>query len=319
MKAVYADALGLDDPFDGLQVGDRPEPRSEPGWTIVRTRAASLNRHDLWTLAGVTLVPVEPPVILGCDGAGMDPLDRPVVIYPVLGHGVDFHMLSDGVDGTLAPLVRVPVVNMVRMPRNLSFDEAACLGTAWLTAWSSLVGRAGLRAGERVLVQGATGGLSNAAISLAAALGAEVVASSRSKTGRDLATELGAHEVIETGEPVRCSVDVVLDSSGADTWEHSLHSLGVGGRLVSLGATTGPAADAGIRLIFRKDLEIYGNKMGTLEEFRTLCDFVEMHDLHPYIGRVVVGLDAAPGLLRQLSTGELVGKGVVVIDAESDA
>jgi NADPH:quinone reductase-like Zn-dependent oxidoreductase len=314
MKAIYAESFTAGNPLVGLRLGDRPEPPSADGHDIVRMVAATLNRHDLWTLAGVTMVPFDPPVILGCDGAGFDQSDRPVTIFPVLGHGKQFHMLTDGVDGTLATLARVPSENLVEKPDHLSFDEAACLGTTWLTAWSALVGRAGLKAGERVLVQGVSGGLSNAAITLASAMGAEVVASSRTQAGQRLARSLGAHDVISPGTSLTTPVDVVIDAVGAKTWDHSLQSLAFGGRLVCLGATSGPTADTHIRLIFGKELNIHGHKMGSIQEFRQLCDFVASHNLHPYIGSSVDGLDAAPDLFGRFARDEISGKAVVHID-----
>ncbi len=314
MKAVFAQSFTPEDPLAGLRFGERPEPTAAAGCEIVRMVAATLNRHDLWTLAGVTMVAFEPPVILGCDGAGLDQDDRAVTIYPVLGYGKNFHMLTDGVDGTLATCVRVPSENVVPKPKNLSFEEAACLGTTWLTAWSALVGHARLRPGERVLVQGASGGLSNAVISLAAALGAEVVASSRTQNGLELARGLGAREIVCPGEPLAAPVDVVVDSVGARTWTHSLQSLAFGGRLICLGATSGPKADTQLRLIYGKELEIYGSRMGSAQEFRALCDYVESHDLHPFIGSSVDGLDAAANLFTRFARDEISGKAVVRID-----
>ncbi|BBY83402.1 zinc-binding dehydrogenase [Mycolicibacterium pulveris] len=314
MKALYAEQFAPQDPLAGLCFGDRPEPSRSEGHEIVRVVAASLNRHDLWTLAGVTMVPFDPPVTLGCDGAGIDQNGRAVTIFPVLGHGPKFQMLTDGVDGTLAALVKVPVANVVRKPEGLSFEEAACLGTTWLTAWSALVGRARLQDGERVLVQGVSGGLSNAVIALARALGAHVTATSRTEQGHILGLKLGANEVVAPGTPLADPVDVVIDSVGAKTWGHSLQSLAFGGRAVCLGATSGRIGETHLRTIFANELEIYGHKMGTEEEFRALCDFVEWRDLHPFIGAHVDGLEAGQELFRRYARDEIAGKAVVRVD-----
>ncbi len=311
MRAAYCDKMGLPDPLDGLVIGERPEPVSRPGWEIVDLRSASLNRHDLWLLKGVSVVPVTPPVILGCDGAGRSRAGEDVVIYPVLAHGADFYMLTDGVDGMFAPRAAVPSESLVRKPGNLTFDEASCLPTAYLTAWSSLVGKARLRAGERLLVQGVSGGLSNACIALGKALGARVTATSSRIEGLDFARSLGADEAILSGETLEKKVDVVIDSVGAKTWSHSIGSLGYGGRMVVLGATTGIDAPAEIRFIFRKDLTVMGHKMGTLEEFRTLCTFVEERDIHPVIARVYDNLDGVRGALKTMAEGGSLGKLVV--------
>lgn len=311
MRAAYADQLGLPDPLEGLVIGERPEPSPPRGWEVVEVESASLNRHDLWMLKGVSVVPVKPPVILGCDGAGRSARGEDVVLYPVLGHGPDFYMLTDGVDGTFAPRVAVPSECLVRKPANLSFDEAACLPTTYLTAWSSLVTKARLRAGERLLVQGVSGGLSNACILVGKALGAHVTATSSRSDGLDFARSLGADEAVSSGEKLDESVDVVIDSVGAKTWSHSIGSLGYGGRMVVLGATTGIDAPAEIRFIFRKDLTVMGHKMGTLDEFEALCAFVEEKDLHPAIARVYEDLEGVRDALKAMAEGGPLGKLVI--------
>ncbi len=310
MRAAYVSKMGLPDPLEGLVIGERPEPSPPAGWEIVEVESASLNRHDLWLLKGVSVVPVTPPVILGCDGAGRHGGEE-VVLYPVLGHGPDFYMLTDGVDGTFAPRVAVPPSSLVRKPANLSFDEASCLPTAYLTAWSALVTKARLRAGERLLVQGVSGGLSNACILLGKALGAHVTATSSRGDALDFARSLGADVAVPSGETLDESVDVVIDSVGAKTWSHSIGSLGYGGRMVVLGATTGIDAPAEIRFIFRKDLTVMGHKMGTLEEFRALCAFVEEKGVHPVIARVYENLEGVRDALKQMAEGSPLGKLVV--------
>jgi NADPH:quinone reductase-like Zn-dependent oxidoreductase len=138
MLAAYAEKLGLPDPFDGLIVGERPDPTPPPGWEVAEVRAATVNPHDLWTLKGIVGYPFEPPVILGCDGSGVAADGREVVFYPVFGLTDGFRMLTDGIDGTFAPKIAIPTASLLPKPKNLSLEESAGLGTAWLTAYRML-------------------------------------------------------------------------------------------------------------------------------------------------------------------------------------
>ena len=308
MLAAYAEALGLPDPIDGLAVGDRPEPEVPDGWELVSVRAATLNHHDLWTLQGVIGVPFEPPVILGCDGAGISAAGDEVVLYPVLGRGDDFRMLTDGIDGTFATHVAIPSANILPKPAHLSFEEAAGLGTAWLTAWRMLFTKGDLQPGQRVLVQGATGGVASAAIALAAAAGAHVTATSRSDEGLAHALRVGAADAVPSGTRLRERVDVVIETVGAATWSHSLKSLAYGGRVVVCGATSGPEASADLQRVFWRELQVLGSMMGTLEEMRSLCDFVSQHALRPDVSKVYDGLASVPDAMRDLAAGNQLGK-----------
>jgi len=154
MIAAYAEKLGLPDFLDGLVVGEYRDPDPPAGWVVADVKAASLNPHDTWTLKGQVGYPFEPPVVLGCDGAGLSPDGKDVVFYPVIPTpNGGLRMLTDGVDGTCAPKVAVPAENLVPKPANLSFEEAAGLGTAWLTAYRMLFTKAQLKPGERVLIE----------------------------------------------------------------------------------------------------------------------------------------------------------------------
>ena len=308
MLAAYANALGLPDPLDGFAVGERPAPHAPDGWEVVELRAATLNHHDLWTLQGVVGVPFEPPVILGCDGSGVTADGREIVIYPVLGLGEQFRMLTDGIDGTFATHVAIPSGNLVAKPAHLSFEEAAGLGTAWLTAWRMLFTKGGLREGQRVLVQGATGGVASAAIALAAAAGAHVTATSRSEEGLAYARSTGAHDALLSGARLAERVDVVVETVGAATWSHSLRSLVHGGRVVVSGATSGADASADLQRVFWRELQVLGSMMGTLEEMRALCDFVTARGLRPSVSRVYEGIEAIPGAMKDLADGRQLGK-----------
>lgn len=312
MLAAYADKLGLSDFLDGLVVGERPEPSPPPGWEVAEVKAASLNPHDTWTLKGVVGYPhFEPPVILGCDGAGIAPDGRDVVFYPVLEMTDGLRMLTDGIDGTFAPKVALPAASLVPKPANLSFEEAAGLGTAWLTAWRMLFTKAQLRPGERVLVQGATGGVSTAAIMLASAAGAHVTATSRREDALEKALQIGAHDALISGSKLPKRVDVVIETVGEATWSHSIKALARGGRLVVAGATTGAAPSAELNRLFFRELTVYGSAMGTLAEFGQLCAFVEHADIHPPVSAVYDGLRHVPDAMRVMEAGEQFGKLVI--------
>src|SRR6185312_2007605 len=167
MLAAYAAAQSADDPLSGLEVGQRPEPEVPDGWARVRLKAASLNHHDLWSLKGVGLPADRLPMILGCDGAGLDDDGNEVVVHAVVaspGWSGDEtldprrSLLSEVHQGTLAETVVVPRANLVPKPAGLSWTDAACLPTAWLTAYRMLFTQSGLTTGDTVLVQGAGGG-----------------------------------------------------------------------------------------------------------------------------------------------------------------
>src|SRR3954449_2684712 len=207
MLAAAAVKLDADHPLEGLEVAERPEPEAPEGWVPVRLRAASLHHHDLWSLRGVGLAEDRLPMVLGCDGPGVDAEGNEVIVHAVIGDP-DFRgdetldpkrsLLSERYDGTLADVVVVPRRNLVPKPAALSFEEAACLPTAWLTAYRMLCVRGGLKPGDSVLVQGGGGGVATALISLARAGGLRVYATSRDEAKRSRALELGAHEVFET-------------------------------------------------------------------------------------------------------------------------
>src|SRR6478672_342645 len=216
MFAVYAQSFSSDDPLAGLVVGERPDPEVPDGWTTVEVKASSLNHHDLWSLRGVGLREEALPMILGCDAAGLDEDGNEVLVHAVIGdpawHGDETEdprrsLLSERFQGTLADRVAVPRSNAVPKPASLSFEEAACLPTAWLTAYRMLFVQGGLRPGETVLVQGAGGGVATALITLARAGGLQVLATSRDDTKRKRALEIGAHEVFDSGDRLPVKVD----------------------------------------------------------------------------------------------------------------
>src|SRR5262245_30641384 len=197
MRAAYAVRFDDADPLAALEVGERPEPvPSTEDWVTVEVRANSLNHHDLWSLRGVGLTEAQLPMILGTDAAGVGPDGGEVVVYPVIFErapdGRPFSLLSEVYPGTIADRVAVPSYNLVPKPAGLSFAEAACLPTAWLTAYQMLTTRGRLAKGGSVLVQGAGGGVATAAVVLALALGARVYATSRDPAKRERIGALGA-------------------------------------------------------------------------------------------------------------------------------
>lgn len=312
MIAAYAEKLGLPDFLDGLVVGEYRDPEPPSGWVVANVKAASLNPHDTWTLKGQVGYPFEPPVVLGCDGAGLSPDGKDVVFYPVLPTpDGGLRMLTDGVDGTFASKVALPATSLVPKPANLGFEEAAGLGTAWLTAYRMLFTKAQLKPGERLLVQGASGGVSTAAIMLAVASGAHVTVTSRKDDALEKARQLGAHEGVISGGKLPKRVDVVLETVGEATWGHSMKSLNQGGRIVVAGATTGAAPSADLNRLFYREITVLGSAMGTLAEFKTLCALVEHADIHPPVSEVYDGVDKVRDAMRVLEAGEQFGKLVI--------
>ena len=246
--AVYATQLDAEDPLSGLVVGELEAPPVPEGWTTVEVRAASLNHHDLWSLRGVGLPADRLPMILGCDAAGIDADGREVVVHSVVTDDAwrgdetldpRRSILSERFAGTFAERVAVPRRNLVAKPPELSFEEAACLPTAWLTAYRMLFTRAAAAPGSTILVQGAGGGVATALIVLARAAGLRVWATSRSELKRERAVALGADAAFEPGARLPERVDVVAETVGAATWDHSLKALKPGGTLVISGATVG--------------------------------------------------------------------------------
>lgn len=325
MFAVYAESLHADDPLAGLAIGERPEPEVPDGWTTVDVRAAALNHHDVWSLRGVGLSAEQLPMILGCDAAGVDADGNEVVVHSVISDpnwlGDETldparSLLSERYPGTLAERVAVPRRNLVAKPAGLTFEEAACMPTAWLTAYRMLFTQACVAPGSTVLVQGAGGGVATALIALGAAAGARIWATSRSSEKAARALELGAEQVFEPGTRLPERVDAVMETVGEATWQHSLRSLRPGGTLVLSGATSGRTAPTELARIFFLQLRVFGSTMGTRDELTRLLAFCERTDVRPVIDRVLP-LTAARDGFAALARGEIFGK--VVLTAGGDA
>jgi NADPH:quinone reductase-like Zn-dependent oxidoreductase len=322
MRAVYAESINPDDPLTGLVVGERPDPEPAEGWTRVRVTAASLNHHDLWTLRGVGIKAEQLPMILGCDAAGIDEATGDeVVVHAVINTpgwtGDDTvdpgrTLLSEKHQGSLAEYVVVPKRNVLPKPADLSFAEASCLSTAWLTAYRMLFTKSGLRPGQTVLVQGASGGVATACIAMARAAGYRVWATARTDAKQAKAVELGAHEAFASGARLPERVDAVMETVGEATYSHSAKSLKPGGRIVVSGATSGPNPPAELNRFFFLQLELVGSTMGTKDELRDLISFLHATGLRPIIDRVLPLEQAGDGLAA-MQSGDLVGKIVLEV------
>jgi NADPH:quinone reductase-like Zn-dependent oxidoreductase len=298
MFAVTAARIDADDPLAGLELGEHAEPTPPDGWTIVTVKAVSLNHHDVWTLRGVGISADRLPIVLGCDAAGLDSEGREVVVHAVIsdpdaGGGDETldpgrSLLSERYDGTFAQRVAVPRRNLVPKPEALSFEQAACLPTAYLTAYRMLFGRVRLEPGATVLVQGAGGGVATALILL----------------GRAQAFPAGARL------PER--VDAVMETVGEATWGHSLRSLRPGGTIVICGATSGPMPPADLNRVFFLQLSVVGSTMGTRDQLGRLVRFCEQTGVRPLIDRTLPIGQAREGLAAMIS-GDLFGKVVLTV------
>ena len=316
MFAVYAAEPNSDDPLAALVVGERPDPEPADGWVPVTVRAASLNMHDLWTLRGVGIRRDRFPMILGCDGAGTLADGTEVVIHSVVASpgwvgdetlDPKRSLLTEVHQGTFADTVVVPAHNVQPKPASLSFTEAACLGTAWLTAYRMIFVKSGLRPGQTMLVQGASGGVATALIQLGRAAGLRVWATGRTEAKRALAEELGAHGTFESGARLPERVDGVFETVGEATWSHSIRALKPGGVIVCSGATSGPNPGAELQRLFFLQLRVVGSTMGTREELRDLAGFLDVSGVRPRIG-LELPMDRAPEGFAAMESGDTAGK-----------
>jgi NADPH:quinone reductase-like Zn-dependent oxidoreductase len=316
MLAAYASATSPDDPLSALTIGERPEPESREGWVTVEVRAAALNHHDIWSLRGVGLPAERLPMILGCDAAGVDPEGNEVVVHAVIASAgwtgdetLDPRrtLLSELHQGALAERVSVPRANLVPKPAELSFEQAACLPTAWLTAYRMLFVRGGLTPGQTILVQGSSGGVATALISLASRAGIRVWTTGRSEEKRALALALGADAAFEPGARLPERVDAVMETVGAATWSHSLKALKPDGVIVISGATSGPAPPAELNRIFFLQLRVAGSTMGTHEELARLMRMMVQGGIEPAIGETMPLSEARAGF-EAMASGRTSGK-----------
>jgi len=313
--AVSADA---DHPLRALRVAEIAPPEVPAGWVTVDVKAASLNQHDVWSLRGVGLAADRLPMILGCDAAGVTDDGRPVIVYGVV-NDPDFigsdatydpkrSLLSERYPGTFATQVRVPAGSLIDLPAELSFAEAACLPTAWLTAYRMLFTAAGVKPGDTVLVQGAGGGVATALTVLGSRAGLRVWVTSRDEARGARAVDLGADRAFPSGARLPERVDAVMETVGAATWSHSINCLRPGGTVVISGTTSGnQPSNAELTKIFFKPLRVIGSTMGTREELLALTRLLITTGARPVIDRVLP-LGAAADGFAALIDGQVFGK-----------
>ena len=321
-----------------VRVADVARPEARAGEVVVRVAAAGMNHLDLWVRRGL---PIETtmPHIGGSDvagevveaGAGVAPdvVGGRVVLNPSLSCGTcewcrrgedplceAYRILGEHTQGGFAEFVAAPAANLYRIPDDYPFERAAAAPLAFLTAWRALTTRAQLQAGERVLITGASGGVSTAAIQIARHIGARVYALTTTENVERVRA-LGADVVYDRNqvdysreiwaETGKRGVDVVLDSVGAALWQHNLRVLARGGRFVTYGATTGHVGEVDIRTLFWKQLDILGSTMSNRAEFEAVMALVFSGKLEPVID-VAWPLERAREAHERLEAGEQFGK-----------
>jgi NADPH:quinone reductase-like Zn-dependent oxidoreductase len=326
MFAVYAHAVDPIDPLSALSVGELEQPETPGDWVSVQVKAASLNHHDLWSLKGQALKADRVPMILGSDAAGITEDGREVVVHAVIGseqrvgdrifdETLDSRrtLLSELYPGTLAEIVRVPAHNLLDKPSAISFEEAACLPTAYLTAYRMLAHRSNTEPGDTVLIQGAGGGVATAAILLGKAMGLNVWVTSRDQQKAAAAVALGADQAFESNAKLPGKVDAVIETVGEATWAHSLRSLRPGGTIVVSGATSGAMPPADLNRVFFLQLSINGSTMGSIGDFAELLQLLDKSGVRPVIDSVRP-MREARSAFEAMHSGEISGKLVLVND-----
>src|SRR5215813_781709 len=322
MFAVTAARFSPDDPLSAIELGEHAEPVPPDGWTTVDLKAASLNHHDVWTLRGVGISADQLPMILGCDAAGVDAEGNEVVVHAVISENPAEYadetldparsLLSERYDGTFAERVAVPRRNLVPKPPALSFAEAACLPTAYLSAYRMLFDKSDIEPGSTILVQGAGGGVATALIKLGSAAGHRIWATSRSEEKRQRAMQIGADQAFPPGARLPERVDAVMETVGEASWSHSLKALKPGGRLVIVGATSGTMPPADLARIFFLQLSVVGSTMGTRDQLGKLVTLCEQTGVRPLIDRTLPMSEAKEGFEAMIK-GELFGKVVFTL------
>jgi NADPH:quinone reductase-like Zn-dependent oxidoreductase len=321
-----------------VRIEDVPRPRPAAGEVLIRVVGAGMNHLDLWVRRGL---PIETtmPHIGGSDvagvidevGPGVDgvAVGDPVVVDPSLACGicvgcrrgeqsscVRYRILGEHTQGGFAEYVAVPADNLYALPADFDLLRAAAAPLAFLTAWRGLITRGRLRAGESVLVTGASGGVATAAVQIAKLAGGRVFAVTTADHV-DAVRALGADTVYDrnAGDPAkevwrdtaRRGVDVVFDSVGEATWPGNLRAVARGGRIVVYGATTGPRGETDLRQVFWKQIDILGTTMSNRMEFRTVMDLLVSGELAPVLD-VVWPLAQASAAHDRLEAGRQFGK-----------
>lgn len=332
--------------LEAVQVVDNlPVPEPGQGEVRIQMKAAALNRLDLWVRVGWPGLKLAMPHIMCADGAGVvdevgagvkafAPGDRvcidPTIVEsdsPALWTGLEnqsrIHILGESVPGVAAEYVVLPARNLLKMPDHITYEEAAAAGLVYVTAWHSLITRGGLRPGETVLIVGAGGGVNSASIQIAKLTGAKVyvVGSSADKCAQ--AASLGADVTINREDEPNWSkavytmtnkrgVDVVIDNVGQSTFNNSIRSTRIGGRILVVGGTSGPFVDLDIRQIFARQISIIGSTMGPHQDYVRVMELIFDGALKPVIGSILP-LEAARDAQRILADFEVFGKVVLKI------
>ena len=326
-----------------VEIGKVPIPVPGAGEVRIKIEAAAMNHLDLWVRRGL---PIETPMphiggsdmagVVDATGAGVDgvPIGTRVAVDPSVGYewylgqgrgpsieDPRFHILGEHTQGGFAEYAVVPAANVLELPEAFPADKAAASGLVFVTAWRALMTRAQLRAGERILITGASGGVGTAAVQIAVSAGAKVYALTGGEEKVRRLEELGAHVVYDRHkvdfsrevwrDTSKRGVQVVFDTVGESLWPQALRTLAHGGRLVTSGATTGSRGVTEIRLVFWKQLTIMGSTMGTPAEFRQVMRLVFSGALEPVI-HAVMPLDQAREAHEMLERSEVFGKIVLV-------
>jgi NADPH:quinone reductase-like Zn-dependent oxidoreductase len=325
MRAAVAVRVDKDNPLSALELKDGwPTPEVGPNQVRIRLAATTVNMHDLWTLRGVGVRAESFPKILGCDIVGWDENGNEVMVTgcfgdPDAGGGDETFdpkrsLVSEDLPGSFGEMTVVPSRNVIPKPKWLSFHQAACLNVGWSSTYRLLFTRGRAQPGERILIQGAGGGVATAAISMARAAGLQVVVASRSQEKLRKALELGAHEVVSMGERLREPVDMVVDTVGAATWKHSLRSVRPGGRIVTAGATTGSDILLDLPRIFYPQVSIIGSTSGSRSDTLRMLRFMEAARLRPVVDSIYP-LERIRDAFARLQSPDLFGNVVVDIAA----
>ena len=323
-----------------LEYTEFPTPESKPGEVLVRLRAAALNRLDIFVRNGWPGLKLEMPHINGADGAGEIAelgkgvigfeVGNSVVINPNIGCGEcayclsgrdnmchHWHLLGETMRGTYAEYISVPARQLLTLPVDFDFHQAAGAALVYQTAWHSLITRGKLQAGETVLIIGAGGGVNTASIDISKYYGAQVMVVGSDAKKLEKAEALGADILIDRSKEENWSkavflatkkqgVDVVVDNVGT-TFMQSLRALKKGGRLLTVGNSGGPKFEIDNRFIFARHLSIIGSTMSTLTDFATVMDLVVAGKLHPALDRSF-SLKEAASAQECLWKGENFGK-----------
>ena len=331
--------------LDKLQIADVPRPEPGPGEVLMEVKASALNHLDIWVRRGWPGLKLTMPHILGADGAGVVAalgegvtgvevgtryaIDPGVNRYQddYTRRGLDsvspgYYIIGEHAPGFHAEYAIIPATNLLPLPDDFDFSSAAAASLVFLTAWRMLIHRAQVRAGESVLILGAGGGVNSAAIQIAKYAGCTVYATSSSQVKMEKSRELGADVVLNYREDPEWSktiyrltdkrgVDVVVDNVGQATWHDSLRAVARGGRIISVGNTSGPVAQTDVRFIFGKQISIIGSTMGSHQDYRDVMRLVFNGTVQPVIHQVMP-LDRGVEAVEFLERGEQFGKIVLV-------